>query len=167
MEGTDGIHYNVAHKLRSVILTPAVLEVILKSLPTRKLMVQMILAIKFFVNWQLNLHVLSVLLLIGLCKQALSLIPVSYQMCALSTKQVIVNLYQIIACLSFMHVRISLWTSYFQTCFTHFIDNSILNLLQPGFSPGDTTVNQLTYLYNTCTFSQPFFLKWGMGIFVT
>ena len=110
-------------------------------------------------NWQLNLHVLSVLLLISLCKQALSLIPVSYQMCALSPKQVIVNLYQIIACLSFMHVRISLWTSYFQTCFTHFIDNSILNLLQPGFSPGDTTVNQLTYLYNTCTFSQPFFLE--------
>ena len=32
----DVIHYNVLHELRSLILTPADIEVILKSLPTRE-----------------------------------------------------------------------------------------------------------------------------------
>ena len=31
----------------------------------------------------------------------------------------------------------------------HFRDNNILTSLQSGFIPGDSTVNQLTYLYNT------------------
>ena len=31
----------------------------------------------------------------------------------------------------------------------HFVDNNILTPFQSGFTPGDSTVNQLTYLYNT------------------
>ena len=38
--------------------------------------------------------------------------------------------------------------------FNHFRDNSILISLQSGFIPGDSTVNQLTFLYNA--FSQAF-----------
>ena len=36
----------------------------------------------------------------------------------------------------------------FKHLFNHFRDN-ILTSLQSGFIPGDSTVNQLTYLYNT------------------
>ena len=37
----------------------------------------------------------------------------------------------------------------FKHLFNHFRDNNILTSLQSGFIPGDSTVNQLTYLYNT------------------
>ena len=40
----------------------------------------------------------------------------------------------------------------FKHVFNHFRDNSILTSLQSGFIPADSTVNQLTYLYNA--FSQ-------------
>lgn len=35
------------------------------------------------------------------------------------------------------------------TWFNNFWDNNILSSLQSGFLPGDSTVNQLTFLYNT------------------
>ena len=37
----------------------------------------------------------------------------------------------------------------FKYLYNHLHDNNILSLLQSGFIPGDSTVNQLTYLYNT------------------
>ncbi|MES9991692.1 MAG: reverse transcriptase domain-containing protein, partial [Candidatus Thiodiazotropha sp.] len=37
----------------------------------------------------------------------------------------------------------------FKYLFNHFRDNNLLTSLQSGFIPGDSTVNQLTYLYNT------------------
>ncbi|MCG8096816.1 MAG: hypothetical protein JAZ17_24870 [Candidatus Thiodiazotropha endolucinida] len=37
----------------------------------------------------------------------------------------------------------------FKHLFNHLRDNNILTPLQSGFIPGDSTVNQLTYLYNT------------------
>ena len=37
----------------------------------------------------------------------------------------------------------------FKYLYNHLIDNNILTSLQSGFMPGDSTVNQLTYLYNT------------------
>ena len=37
----------------------------------------------------------------------------------------------------------------FKHLFNHFRDNNIITPLQPGFTPGDSPVNQLTYLYNT------------------
>ena len=40
----------------------------------------------------------------------------------------------------------------FKHIYTHFHENHILTSLQSGFIPGDSTVNQLTFLYNT--FSQ-------------
>ena len=36
----------------------------------------------------------------------------------------------------------------FKHLYNHLHDNSILTLLQPGFIPGDSTVIQLTFLYN-------------------
>ena len=33
--------------------------------------------------------------------------------------------------------------------FNHLPDNNLLSSLQPGFIPGDSTINQLTFLYNT------------------
>ena len=37
----------------------------------------------------------------------------------------------------------------FKYLFNHFRDNNILTSLQSGFIPGDSTVSQQTYLYNT------------------
>ena len=37
----------------------------------------------------------------------------------------------------------------FKHLFNHLRDNNILTPLQSGFIPGDSTVNQLTFLYNT------------------
>ena len=37
----------------------------------------------------------------------------------------------------------------FKHLYTHFRDNGILSPLQSGFIPGDSTTNQLTFLYNT------------------
>ena len=37
----------------------------------------------------------------------------------------------------------------FKYLFNHLQDNNLLSSLQSGFMPGDSTVNQLTYLYNT------------------
>ena len=39
-------------------------------------------------------------------------------------------------------------TNFFKQIYNHFKDNSILTSLQSGFIPGDSTVNQLTYLFN-------------------
>ena len=36
----------------------------------------------------------------------------------------------------------------FKHLYNHFCDNNLLSSLQSGFIPGDSTVNQLTYLYN-------------------
>ena len=37
----------------------------------------------------------------------------------------------------------------FKYLFNHLQDNNLLSSLQSGFIPGDSTINQLTYLYNT------------------
>ena len=37
----------------------------------------------------------------------------------------------------------------FKHLYNHFHDNDILKPLQSGFIPGDSTVNQLTFLYDT------------------
>lgn len=37
----------------------------------------------------------------------------------------------------------------FKYLFNHLLDNNLLSPLQSGFIPGDSTVNQLTFLYNT------------------
>ena len=37
----------------------------------------------------------------------------------------------------------------FKHLHNHFVGNNILTPFQSGFTPGDPTVNQLTYLYNT------------------
>ena len=37
----------------------------------------------------------------------------------------------------------------FKHLYNHFWDNNILSPLQSGFIPGDSTTNQLTFLYNT------------------
>ena len=37
----------------------------------------------------------------------------------------------------------------FKYLFNHLRDNNLLSSLQSGFIPGDSTVNQLTFLYNT------------------
>ena len=37
----------------------------------------------------------------------------------------------------------------FESLFNHLCDNNILTSFQSGFIPGDSTTNQLTFLYNT------------------
>ena len=45
----------------------------------------------------------------------------------------------------------------FKYLLNHFRDNHLLSSLQSGFLPGDSTVNQLTYLYNTFLQHQPLY----------
>ena len=67
----------------------------------------------------------------------------------------------------------------FKYLFNHFRDNHLLSSLQSGFLPGDSTVNQLTYLYNTfsealdsgkevravfCDISKAFDRVWHAGV---
>ena len=37
----------------------------------------------------------------------------------------------------------------FKYVYNHFLENNILTSFQSGFRRGDSTVNQLSYLYNT------------------
>ena len=34
-------------------------------------------------------------------------------------------------------------------------DNNVISMHQSGFTPGDSTIHQLVYLYNTCLLSTP------------
>ena len=67
----------------------------------------------------------------------------------------------------------------FKYLFNHLRDNSLLSSLQSGFIPGDSTVNQLTFLYNTfcqaldsgkevravfCDISKAFDRVWHVGL---
>ena len=67
----------------------------------------------------------------------------------------------------------------FKHLHNHFVDNNILTPFQSGFTPGDSTVNQLTYLYNTlchaldsgkevrvifCDISEAFDRVWHAGL---
>ena len=73
----------------------------------------------------------------------------------LSPKQKIVHLYKIIDLSLFYNVCTSekvFERAIFKHVYNHFIENNILTSLQSGFIPSDSTVNQLTFLYNT--FSQ-------------
>ena len=62
----------------------------------------------------------------------------------------------------------------FKHLFNHLRDNNLLSPLQSGFIPGDSTVNQLTFLYNTlckaldravfCDISKAFDRVWHSGL---
>ena len=67
----------------------------------------------------------------------------------------------------------------FKYLFNHFRDNNLLSSLQSGFIPGDSTVNKLTFLYNTfcqaldsgkevravfCDISKAFDRVWHVGL---
>ena len=67
----------------------------------------------------------------------------------------------------------------FKYLFNHLQDNNLLSSLQSGFIPGDSTINQLTYLYNTfchalddgkevravfCDISKAFDRVWHIGL---
>ena len=69
----------------------------------------------------------------------------------------------------------------FKNLFNHLRDNNLLSSLQSGFLPGDSTVNQLTFLYNTfshaldsgkevravfCDISKAFDRVWHAGLLV-
>ena len=70
-------------------------------------------------------------------------------MCVLFLKQVICRLCLTIA-QSLLNSEAKLFEKLiFKYLFNHFRDNNLLSSLQSGFIPGDSTVNQLTYLYNT------------------
>ena len=149
----DVIQYNVLHELRSLILTPAEIEVILKSLPTRKAAGPDGISNRI-------LRELAVELSYPLCSlfnQSLQTgtFPDSWKLSNVSpipkTKdRSSVSNYRPVSLLCTsekVFVR-----AIFKHVYNHFRDNNILTSLQSGFIPGDSTVNQLTFLYNT--FSQ-------------
>ena len=146
MEVPDVIQHNVVQELRSLILTPAEIEVILKSLPIGKVAGPD--GISNRIIRELATELLYPLFLINLYKLKISLILGNYQMCVLSLKEAIVHLYPIFAlCLFYARLKKSM-NKRFSNRFNHFRENIILTLLQSGSIPGDSTVNQLTYLYN-------------------
>ena len=54
----------------------------------------------------------------------------------------------------------------FKYLYNHFLDNYILSSFQSGFTPGDSTVNQLTYLYNTFCHALDSKKKLGMSFVI-
>ena len=149
MEVPDVIQHNVAQELRSLILTPAEIKVILNSLPIGKdagpdgilrelatelsnslcsLFNQSIQTGTFPDSWKLS----------KMCS-----IPKTSDLSSVSNFRPVSLL-----CTSEKVFKRAI----FKHVFNHFRDNSILTSLQSGFIPGDSTVNQLTYLYNA--FSQ-------------
>ena len=51
--------------------------------------------------------------------------------------------------------------------FNHLHDNNLLSSIQPGFTPGDSTVNQLTFLYNIFCMAQIRAKKFGLSSVTT
>ena len=133
------------HKLRSLILLPAEIEVILKSLPTRKtagpdgisngilreLAVELSYPLCSFLNQSLQTGTFPDSWKLS----NVSLIPKTKDRSSVSNYR-----------------PVSLLCTSEKVFYNHFRDNNILTTLQSGFIPGDSTVNQLTFLYNT--FSQ-------------
>ena len=104
-------------------------------------------------EYQLNSLFPSALCLISPYEQVLfqhNIRKLTYVLCLKKGKMSVVSNYRPISLLnaeSKVFERIV-----FKYLFYHLQDNNLLSSLQFGFMPGDSTVNQLTYLYNT--FSQ-------------
>ena len=97
VEVPDVIQHNVAQELRSLILTPAEIKVILKSLPIGKAAGPNGLSNRILRELVTELSYPLCSLLISLYKWELSLILGNYQMCVLSLKQASFHLYPIFA----------------------------------------------------------------------
>ena len=149
VEVPDVIQQNVAHELRSFILTPAEIEVILKSLPIGKA------AGPDSISNQI-LRELATELSYPLC----SLFNQSLQTGTFPDSWKLSNVCHILKTsdrssvsnfrpVSLLCTSVKVFErAIFKHVINHFRDNSILTSLQSGFIPGDSTVNQLTYLYN-------------------
>ena len=109
----------------------------------------MVLVIVFYVNYQANLLFPSALFSTSPYDQVPFLGRTKKPMSVLFLKRVmsIVSDYRPISLLnseSKLFERLV-----FKYLFNHLQDNNLISSLQSGFIPGDSTINQLTFLYNT------------------
>ena len=153
VEVPDVIQHNVAHELRSLILTPAEIEVILKSLPNGKAVGPDGISNQILRELATDLSYPFCSLFYQSLQTELSLILGNYQTCVLSLKQAIVHLYPIFAlCIFYPRLKKSL-NERFSNMFLITSETIVYSLRYCLVLFQVThTVNQLTYLYNA--FSQ-------------
>ena len=148
----DIVHYDIVNELSSITQTPAEIEVVLNSLPVGKaigpdgisnkilykLAVEPSLPFCSLFNQSLQADVFPD------CWKVSNILPIRNRSSISNyrTVSLLCTSEKVFERTGFKHI------------YNHFQDNNILTPLQSGFMPGDSTVNQLTYLYNS--FSQDF-----------
>ena len=180
VEVPDVIQHNVAHGLRSLILSPAEIEAILKSLPIGKAAGPDGISNRILRELATELSYLFC----SLFNQSLQTgtFPDSSKLsnvCPIpktSDRSSVSNFRPVSPLCTSIKV---FERAIFKHVFNHFRDDSILTSLQSGFIPGDSTVNQLTYLYNAfsqaldfgkevrvvfCDISKAFYRVWHEGL---
>ena len=144
------IDCNVDNLLSNLVITPTEVESVLKNLPLGKAvgsddinnrtLKELAHELSFPVCSLLN-HSLSVGIFPDIWKDALVCpIPKGGSAASVSNYRPI----SLLSCLEKVPERVV-----FKHLYNHFRDNDILSPLQSGFIPGDSTTNQLTFLYNT------------------
>ena len=160
----------------NLVITPLEIEAVLKNLPLGKavgsddinnrILRELAHELSFPICSLLN-HSLQLGIFPDIWKDAL----VSLKAASVS------NYRPILSCLEKVPERVV-----FKHLYNHFRDNNILSPLQSGFIPGDSTTNQLTFLYNTfcqaldmgkevrvvfCDVSKAFDRVWHKGLHCT
>ena len=146
----DVANYDIENELSSIILTPAEIEIVLKSLPVgkavgpdgisnkilRELSVELSLPFCSLFNQSLQTGVFPD------CWKISNVCPIPK-----SGNRSSISNYRPVSLLCTSEKVFE--RTVFKHIFNHFQYNNILTPLQSGFIPGDSTVNQLTYLYDS------------------
>ena len=168
--------------LNSIVITTDEVESVLKILPVGKAIGFYVLANVFFVNFLIKFLPLTIPSLTSRLILVMYLVHIKKQTYVLSLKRVIYLLFLIIDPFPYALLNSENKVSerlIFKQLYNHLRDNNILSSLQSGFIPADSTVNQLTYLYNVffqaldsgkevravfCDISKAFDRVWHVGL---
>ena len=146
----DILPYTIHTPLQSIVLSPDEVKEVLKSLPVGKasgpdgisnrvlkeLSTELSLPLSSFFNYSLNIGEVPDIFKVA----HVTPVPKGGDLSVVSNNRpisLLSNLDKTLERLVFKHL------------YNHFRENNIITSFQSGFTPGDSTVNQLTYLYNT------------------
>ena len=146
----DIFPYTIHTPLQSIVLSPDEVKEVLKSLPVGKasgpdgisnrvlkeLSTELSLPLSSFFNYSLNIGEVPDIFKVA----HVTPVPKGGDLSVVSNNRpisLLSNLDKTLERLVFKHL------------YNHFRENNIITSFQSGFTPGDSTVNQLTYLYNT------------------
>ena len=146
----DILPYTIHTPLQSIVLSPDEVKEVLKSLPVGKasgpdgisnrvlkeLSTELSLPLSSFFNYSLNIGEVPDIFKVA----HVTPVPKGGDLSVVSNNRpisLLSNLDKTLERLVFKHL------------YNHFRENNIITSFQSGFTPGDSTVNQLTYLYKT------------------